>query len=388
MCDRHQHVLTRAITALSFAMVATAFTARVSSAQMQGRTSRAVGIDSTPMQRYAAAQAELKTVRQLSSERDQARRSLAGGTVIHEGVVALHYDPAALTLSDRVVLGAAAREASAMISKLYQDDAAATFGTIALNASALPIAGDTTRHGLWIRTEQPTPDTDDWRGITMQVAPDLPLYIANLAARSAESKVSPALRAWSGMPAQSTSTVAWRTVASALSTANSSVAQRCRAGSVASCAAVLDYDSTTTPLQTFYAPSDYPLLVARFSPSQRDSILDPLARRCIMGDDAFACSEFAQRLTLNSPLPRSVRSSVISLALETGGPHAFSRLRAAQGSVREQLAVTAGIPADSLTRLWIQRVNESSRPSGGVPLAALVWTAVFLLATNRRPTCS
>jgi hypothetical protein len=387
MSDRRRHASTRAITALIFALVATGVTARISSAQLPGPATRAVGNDSTPMQRYAAAQAELKTVRQLFADREQARRSLAGGSVMHEGIVALRYDSVALGVRDLVILGTAAREASALINHLYGDDAATTIGTIALSASPLPITGDTTRHGLWIRSEQSMSGVEDWRGISMLAAPDLTLYIANFAARIAESKVSPALRAWSPMPEESASTVAWRAAASALSTANSSVAQRCRAGSVASCTTVLEYDSTSTPLHTFFAPSDYPLLVARFSPSQRDSIRDPLARRCILSDDATACSEFVQRLTLTSPVPRSIRASVISLALETGGPHAFSRLQMAPGAVREQLAAAAGIPADSLTRLWLQRVNESSHPVDGVPLAALVWTAVFLLATSRRPTC-
>ena len=388
MSDRRRRVSRRAIAALVFAIVTTAITPRDSSAQLPGRATRAVGNDSTPMQRQAAAEAELKTVRQLSREREQARRSLANGTVMHEGVVALRYDSVALDVRDRVVLHAATREAAAMISRLYGDDAATTFGTIALNAGPLPISGDTTQHAIWIRAEQPIAGTDDWRGSPMLVAPDLPLYIANFAARIAEATLSPAMRAWSGMPAEPASIVTWRAAASALSTANSSVAERCRTGSVASCAAVLEYDSTTTPLQTFYAPSDYQLLVARFSPSQRDSIRDPLARRCIMSDDATACSEFVQRLALTSPVPRSVRASVISLALETGGPHAFSRLREAKDGVREQLGAAAGIPADSLTRLWIQRVNDSSRSTASVPFAALAWTALLLLATNRRPSCS
>ena len=275
-----------------------------------------------------------------------------------------------------------------MINELYRDDAATTFGTITLNASPLPIAGDSTRHALWIRTEQPTAGYDDWRGHTMLVAPDVPEYIATLAARLAETKVSPAMRAWSSMPARLATIGSWHAVGSALSKANSLVAQRCLAGSVTSCTAVLDYDATAAPLQTFYSPSDYPLLVARYSEPQRDSIRDPLAQRCLVRNDATACSEFVQRLTLNSPVPRTVRTSVISLALETGGPHAFSRLRAAQGGVRDQLAAAAGIPADSLTRLWIQRVNDSSRSTAGSPLAALVWTALLILATNRRPKCS
>jgi hypothetical protein len=78
------------------------------------------------------------------------------------------------------------------------------------------------------------------------------------------------------------------------------------------------------------------------------------------------------------------------MALEIGGDGALNRLFGAHGPVRDQLALAAGIPADSLIGLWRARV-EASRPVHAVAmpaLATMMWAGVLVLFARGRPRCA
>jgi hypothetical protein len=179
-------------------------------------------------------------------------------------------------------------------------------------------------------------------------------------------------------------------VAAFLASSTSSVARRCLGGNALSCAAILDVDQSADPLTAHYTTADYPMLLETTGERWEDSSRRPIVDRCVQLHSAADCATAIRWVPYREPVPLDVRTSFVDLVLATGGADAFSRLYNAHGTVREQIAQVAGIPADSAVRLWQRKVQQSlpAQPVGGSALATMGWLALIALLVRRRPRCS
>ena len=83
---------------------------------------------------------------------------------------------------------------------------------------------------------------------------------------------------------------------------------------------------------------------------------------CTNGHFQATCDSIVRSIPLDaipSPVPATVRRSLVRYALMTGGPGAFDRLASAEGTISDRLAAVSRIPTDSLVRRWQQALVDS-----------------------------
>jgi len=114
----------------------------------------------------------------------------------------------------------------------------------------------------------------------------------------------------------------------------------------------------------------------------------PGAPQCVAGDLSACADALELRSEPQASATPTARRALAELALELGGEGGYRRfVTAAVPDMATRLAITAGVPVDSLLAEWHARLTGARPQSTEVPLraagAALFWVAVFGLAATR-----
>ncbi len=183
----------------------------------------------------------------------------------------------------------------------------------------------------------------------------------------------------------------WAEGAVDLATSDAAVARDCAAGSIVRCESALGLTDATDPLSEWYSKADLRVLVSRLpvpinEPPDRKS----MRVRCLTGAAPELCELLEREQVVPRPVVLDARRTLIGLALELGGPHAYDRLIASRGTVTEILATTSGVSVDELVTQWRNRVLAASpdrvRPRVLEATTILAWTLIFAAFARRRPT--
>jgi hypothetical protein len=182
----------------------------------------------------------------------------------------------------------------------------------------------------------------------------------------------------------------WIDAAVDLSSSDAAVARDCVAGSIARCESALALTDVSDPLAEWYSPADWRVLVSHMPvPNNEPPDRKALRLRCLTGTAPDVCALLERENPIPRPLIVDARRTLIGLALAVGGPEAYDRLLAADGTVLEILATTSGISADELVARWRTRVLAASpdrvRPRALEATTMIAWTLIFAAAARRRP---
>ncbi|HLA89764.1 MAG TPA: hypothetical protein VJL28_04955 [Gemmatimonadaceae bacterium] len=212
--------------------------------------------------------------------------------------------------------------------------------------------------------------------------------ILDLVGSLAASRAPDSLRAWTygWIPAFREEESRWADFAVELAVSRSFVARACHRGALGQCERALGLVPVHDKLTEWYAPEDWRALLDSWKPLDPD--VEAVRRDCVEKGVPASCERAARARTVPLPLTMAARQSLLGLALERGGTDAYRRLLAARGGVREVLAATAGIGADSLVAEWRARVLAASphgtRPGAAEAGFALAWVVLLSVAAARR----
>ena len=319
---------------------------------------------------------------------------------LRAGLITLRLDTSRIGSLTRLTLRRAAEAATASVRQMHGTLADSTLGgreiVVALQKRQQGVGDGISLHVRgWTRVE-------GWAFFRLPLrAAEVEEYLTDFAALIAAQRAGATLQAWTGshVLARATSADEWTEISVLLASAQSEATRRCVAGRSDACASALELDSLPDRLAAWYAPDDYPSLVEHWIgwTNVPQDVADS-AKRCARTRATALCTALVRRVSLGSILPASARRSLVSLAMETGGPHALERLVASQGTMRTvrtartmraQLAAAAGVSADSLLALWQARVMAATpRHDFGVPaLATIGWGVLLAAVSLRRPRC-
>lgn len=177
-----------------------------------------------------------------------------------------------------------------------------------------------------------------------------------------------------------------------LATTRSVATRRCMEGDVDSCMTALGLGvDEGSAIEAWYTPAERRALVAgaSFLGVMRNN--SGAWEACVFDSDQPACDGLLRTQPRRwAPLPGSVRASLLSLALESGGRGAWSRIvEDPTMSPEAALEYASGVPLSTLLAEWRSRVVEN-RPDvygslGAHSGVALMW-ALFFAALAMRST--
>jgi hypothetical protein len=163
----------------------------------------------------------------------------------------------------------------------------------------------------------------------------------------------------SQIPDDSVRTSDWLTYRLALISSRTPASRDCYDGDVHACAVALQLVPADPVLEWHDATTRREYVAQHVAAARR--IDGRAAAGCVAGSDS-ACISVMRRLPLPPPIRPKNRVGLASLALSLGGPGAGERLLAG-GTLREKIAGAAGMPADSVLRLWQQSLRTARAPS-------------------------
>lgn len=176
---------------------------------------------------------------------------------------------------------------------------------------------------------------------------------------------------------------AYRVVA----TTESQATRSCLAGDISGCVSALGLDGEESPeqLEVWYTPAERRSLVARlrYLANNRDNAEG--WARCVEDEILEWCDRLLRedrRGQRWAPMPGSVRETLLSYALQRGGPGAWGRLlEHPEMEATEAMAYASALPLDELVagwRLWLIEnrpvTHEGALAKSGL---ALLWTIFF-----------
>ncbi|MDE3052249.1 MAG: hypothetical protein KGJ70_00075 [Gemmatimonadota bacterium] len=188
---------------------------------------------------------------------------------------------------------------------------------------------------------------------------------------------------WLGgdFPADTATPAMWTGVRIDLVTSPFAMARACYAGADSACALALGVAGTDDPVARWFDASERRDRVRHLTYQYRADHAG-LYNACVMLGADTACAALLRLMPtadVDPPLGASARQSLLTLALDLGGPDAVTRMEAAPDDRGAQLAAAGGIPVDSLVRVWRHDVvaARSSNPSmsWGMALTSLLWVA-------------
>jgi len=180
-----------------------------------------------------------------------------------------------------------------------------------------------------------------------------------------------------------------------VATRRSQVTRACLAGDVSACASALSLGTRRqdlAQLSEWYTPEERRALVVAWRPELMSRFDRPERTRCVEGRDHAVCDEFLTSFGSMrrdwSPLPPSVRETLLAYAVERGGPGAWERLLEDPDMEPGQaLEHASGSTLPELLAGWRARLVEH-RPETFEDLApstglSLVWTILFAALAMR-----
>lgn len=348
------------------------------------------GRDSTTLQRYFAARARVEITRAALKGFDTLSVTPRPAVELRHGNLTLQFDMGAITTDDSAALAHSLRDAADHIARYYGSGASLWVGSLTFVARG-GTSAQTHERRISLRSQSSISDADSWAARTSEVRPGATDFMTATAARIANGRRAEKMLNWWQFSGRPLSISEWEEAATSLATSPSAVAHRCLSRSPDFCSAILGLDQSTYVPVSQYAPEDYPMLIEmageRWKP---DTPRRRIARRCIEERDGASCNTAIGWYGIPDAVPGRVRQTFVDLALEMGGPHAFARLDSAHGTVREQIATVAGVPADSVLVAWQRGVKRSFpvRPIAGATFTTLGWLAAIFLLVRRRPRCA
>jgi hypothetical protein len=144
----------------------------------------------------------------------------------------------------------------------------------------------------------------------------------------------------------------------------------------------------------WYTPEERRLLVdsgwgdALMREARSLTSADLMLHGCLVLGSDSACIHFLEEMPGRIPLGTWSRASMVAEALTQGGEGAFSRLiEDPDLSIKDRLALAAGMPADTLAARWRER-TISARPQvhAGLllsPIPLLFWLLLLLYFATR-----
>jgi hypothetical protein len=214
----------------------------------------------------------------------------------------------------------------------------------------------------------------------------------NAVSRALATSLDPSLIHWLGAPppVDTAPSYAWTNARIELLSATSTVARRCYAGDMDACKITLGLAPTTDPATQWFDAADRRRLIQSHASWGYSSPSGEF--QCLAGSDSV-CIEILRRHPYRMPGAPAVQTHRVALAqmaIALGGPGATERLLMTAGTPSERLAAAARLPADSLIRLWRQRVRDariaSDDMSVGIAASSLVWVlacAALALRSSR-----
>jgi hypothetical protein len=348
----------------------------------RGQSSR----DSTTLQRFLTARerARVAQVELKAFERPRPR------TELKDGNLTIYFNMNEVSRDDSVALARTLHEASATLSNRYGTALREWIGAPAFIVRS-GIDAQTQQRRVEIRWQSGGGADDSWESQRRDLRVFAYQYIMETASRLTQSRSDSLGLAWWRRPWGHVTDAGFTEIATFLGRSPSSVARRCLTANTEACAAILQIDGPTNTRLTLYSEDDYPTLVemsgVKWPP---ESPRGPIAQRCIRQKEIASCASAIQWVAIPAAVPQDVLNSFAGLTLEMGGPDAFTRLATAHGTIREQLAFVAGVPADSVVRTWQRRVMASRpvSPIANTTLATIGWLAALSLVIRRRPRCA
>ncbi len=172
-----------------------------------------------------------------------------------------------------------------------------------------------------------------------------------------------------------TTAVAWTTVRLTLASDQTTAGHKCWNGDIDACKVML----RLVPLTD--APTQFFDSAGRRQHVERNTGLsdEPHRTNCLRGDDK-ACRALMAFEQWSVIPPNLLSGTVAQLAVRMGGSTALDRLIATQESPARALAITAGVPIDSVLRVWVRNARERRLPSedmsAGIAAGSLMWILV------------
>jgi hypothetical protein len=163
--------------------------------------------------------------------------------------------------------------------------------------------------------------------------------------------------------------------------AGSQAAHDCATGSTPRCLQALGLTPVSDPAFALFNEDQRRDMIERNATRFRRS--DPgQYTHCTIGHLQAMCDSIVRSIPLDaipSPVPPTVRRSLVRYALITGGPGAFDRLASAEGTISERLAIVSKMPTDSLVQRWQQALVDSRATSTAIDFetatSAVLWAA-------------
>jgi len=168
----------------------------------------------------------------------------------------------------------------------------------------------------------------------------------------------------------------WLNLRLNLVASNATIGRQCFEGDMRACHQALGFLPTTDPITEWYGPSGRRQLVRAHEWSVRRGN-GAATRRCLDGSDEGCVTALRAAPSVHLQIAPGLRASLVQFALQMGGPGAFERLFRSRGTPAERLAETAGVPVDSIVRLWHARVRDTRARSEAmtpeIAAMSLVW---------------
>lgn len=165
--------------------------------------------------------------------------------------------------------------------------------------------------------------------------------------------------------------------------------RRCATGIIAACELVMTPRAPGGPAPAWFDQGDaIGAATAAEVPMNADSSVAVDRKACLKGD-LDRCARALPHLRIRDPFSGPLRATLVSHAIELGGPDALVKLRQAPpGTPVVRLAFVAGVSSDELLRSWQERTATALRKDrdGTIPMAAstILWCALLVGVTMRR----
>ena len=275
---------------------------------------------------------------------------------------------------------------------------AARVAAARVEAEAGPAAARLTKR--WVIVRQLTDSTPDSIVVataegpkspeSLQIwgAPDdslLTVWIHNDAMHLVAAEIPKAFKEWlyAELLPDSVNTVQWTNTRLVLVSSYSTVAHRCYSGDIPACSIGLRLTEVSDPVMEWYDDAGRRRVVSAWLESRRYDRRRPewdQAERCGAGADAACIAALRQWRGLEDPVPPGERMILAKLAVQMGGPGAYERILSATGTPAQRLAAAAGVPIDSVLRVWQRRVHDTRLPSEDFSVTIAATSLAWILA--------
>jgi hypothetical protein len=179
----------------------------------------------------------------------------------------------------------------------------------------------------------------------------------------------------------------WGAVRFSLLDSKANVGPKCYRGDLLACSMALGLTRADDPVMAWY-DSLTRIQTVRDNRGAAISANAEATKQCLNGVDR-ACGDALRAINrLTRPTAGALATqSLLTIAVRMGGPRAVERILSSAGTPSDAIAAGAGVPIDSVLRVWQKNVHDEAIGSEtltvGMVLTALFWIAVLLVLATR-----